>query len=139
METSRGYPSEIRGPEIRKWWRKKAERSHGDLVDNKVTREDWKKTPMRVWVNDEVYGGRAVIVATGADARWLGLPSEERLKGHGVSACATCDGFFAKGFDVASVGGGDTAMEESLYLAKLCKSVTIIHRPDAFRASEIMK
>ena len=139
VENYPGFPNGILGPELMELWRKQAERFHADFVDDNVTRVDLKHNPMKVWVNDDVYEGRAVIVATGADAKWLGLPSEERLKGHGVSACATCDGFFAKGFDVASVGGGDTAMEESLYLAKLCKSVTIIHRRDAFRASKIMQ
>jgi len=139
VENYPGFPNGILGPELMELWRKQAERFHADFVDDNVTRVDLKHNPMKVWVNDDVYEGRAVIVATGADAKWLGLPSEERLKGHGVSACATCDGFFAKGFDVASVGGGDTAMEESLYLAKLSKSVTIIHRRDAFRASKIMQ
>ncbi|TLZ59173.1 MAG: thioredoxin-disulfide reductase, partial [Methanobacteriota archaeon] len=108
-------------------------------VDDNATKVDLKHNPLKVWVNDDLYETRTVVVATGADAKWLGLPSEERLKGKGVSACAVCDGFFFKGLDVASVGGGDTAMEDSLYLAKLCKSVTLIHRRNAFRASKIMQ
>jgi thioredoxin reductase (NADPH) len=108
-------------------------------VDDKVTRVDFSTRPFKVWVTDAVYEGKTVIIATGANAKYLGLPNEERLKGHGVSACSTCDGFFHKGFDVVVVGGGDTAMEESLFLSKLCKTVTIVHRRDAFRASRIMQ
>ena len=139
VENYPGFPNGILGPELMELWRKQAERFHAEFVDDNATKVDLKHNPLKVWVNDDLYETRTVVVATGADAKWLGLPSEERLKGKGVSACAVCDGFFFKGLDVASVGGGDTAMEDSLYLAKLCKSVMLIHRRDAFRASKIMQ
>ena len=139
VENYPGFPNGILGPELMELWRKQAERFHAEFVDDNATKVDLKHNPLKVWVNDDLYETRTVVVATGADAKWLGLPSEERLKGKGVSACAVCDGFFFKGLDVASVGGGDTAMEDSLYLAKLCKSVTLIHRRNAFRASKIMQ
>jgi len=139
VENYPGFPNGILGPELMELWRKQAERFHAEFVDDNATKVDLKHNPLKVWVNDDLYETRTVVVATGADAKWLGLPSEERLKGKGVSACAVCDGFFFKGLDVASVGGGDTAMEDSLYLAKLCKSVMLIHRRNAFRASKIMQ
>ena len=139
VENYPGFPNGILGPELMELWRKQAERFHADFVDDNVTKVDLTHNPMRVWVNDDLYESRAAILATGANAKWLGLPSEDRLKGHGVSACATCDAMFFKGLDVAAVGGGDTAMEESLYLAKICKSVALIHRRNAFRASHIMQ
>ena len=139
VENYPGFPNGILGPELMELWRKQAERFHAEFVDDNATKVDLKHNPLKVWVNDDLSETRTVVVATGADAKWLGLPSEERLKGKGVSACAVCDGFFFKGLDVASVGGGDTAMEDSLYLAKLCKSVTLIHRRNAFRASKIMQ
>ena len=139
VENYPGFPNGILGPELMELWRKQAERFHAEFVDDNATKVDLEHNPLKVWVNDDLYETRTVVVATGADAKWLGLPSEERLKGKGVSACAVCDGFFFKGLDVASVGGGDTAMEDSLYLAKLCKSVTLIHRRNAFRASKIMQ
>src|SRR5438093_2547030 len=139
VENYPGFPNGILGPELMELWRKQAERFHAEFVDDNATKVDLKHNPLKGWVNGGLYETRTVVVATGADAKWLGLPSEERLKGKGVSACAVCDGFVFKGLDVASVGGGDTAMEDSLYLAKLCKSVTLIHRRNAFRASKIMQ
>ncbi len=139
VENYPGFPSGILGPELMELWRKQAERFHAEFVDDNATRVDLTHNPMKVWVNENEYEGRTVIVATGANAKWLGLPSEERLKGKGVSACSTCDGFFFKGLDVVVVGGGDTAMEESLYLSKLCRSVAIVHRRNEFRASKIMQ
>jgi len=139
VENYPGFPEGIMGPELMEKWRKQAERFKADFVDDNVSRVDFSKRPFRIWVTDTVYEGKTVIVATGANAKYLGLPNEERLKGRGVSACATCDGFFFKSLDVVVVGGGDTAMEESLYLSKLCKTVTIVHRRDAFRASKIMQ
>ena len=139
VENYPGFPNGILGPELMELWRKQAERFHAEFVDDDATKVDLTQDPKRVWVGDDAYEGRTVIVATGANAKWLGLPSEERLKGHGVSACSTCDGFFMKGLDVVVVGGGDTAMEDSLYLSKLCKTVTMVHRRNAFRASKIMQ
>ena len=139
VENYPGFPNGVLGPELMDLWRKQAERFHTDFVDDNVTKVDFAQRPFKVWVNEDVHEGRTVIVATGAMARWLGIPSEERLKGRGVSACATCDGFFFKGLDVVVVGGGDTAMEEALYLSKLCKTVTVVHRRNEFRASKIMQ
>jgi len=139
VENYPGFPNGILGPELMELWRKQAERFHADFIDDNATRVDLKHNPLKVWVNDDLYESRTVIIASGANAKWLGLPNEDRLKGKGVSACAVCDAMFFKGRDVASVGGGDTAMEESLYLAKFCKSVTIIHRRNEFRASKIMQ
>jgi len=139
VENYPGFPKGILGPELMELWRKQAERFHADFVDDDATKADLTLSPMKVWVNENEYEGRTVVVATGANAKWLGLPSEERLKGKGVSACATCDGMFFRGLDIVVAGGGDTAMEEALYLSRLCKSVTIVHRRNAFRASKIMQ
>ena len=139
VENYPGFPHGILGPELIELWRKQAERFKAEFVDDNVTKVDFRSQPRTVWVGDTAYVGKTVIIATGANAKWLGLPGEERLKGRGVSACATCDGMFFKSLDVVVVGGGDTAMEESLFLAKMCRSVTIVHRRDAFRASKIMQ
>ncbi len=127
------------GPELMELWRKQAERFKADFVDDDVTKVDFRAQPLKVWTSDGVHEGKSMVIATGANAKYLGLPNEERLKGHGVSACATCDGFLFRGLEVVVVGGGDTAMEESLYLSKLCKTVTVVHRRNAFRASKIMQ
>src|SRR5947208_1193297 len=139
VENYPGFPSGVQGPGLMQFWRKQAERFKADFVDDNVSKVDFTKRPLIVWTSDETHEARSVIIATGANARYLGLPNEERLKGRGVSACATCDGFFFKSHDVVVVGGGDTAMEEALYLSKLCKTVTVVHRRDAFRASKIMQ
>jgi len=139
VENYPGFPQGILGPELMELWRKQAERFKAEFIDDNVTRVDFRSRPFKVWVMDQLCLGKTVILATGASAKYLGLPNEERLKGKGVSACSVCDGFFFKGLDVAVVGGGDTAMEDSLFLSKLCKSVTIVHRRDSFRASKIMQ
>jgi thioredoxin reductase (NADPH) len=139
VENYPGFPVGVQGPELMELWRKQAERFRAEFVDDNVTKVDFSRRPLRVWTSDGVFEGQTAIIATGANAKYLGLPNEERLKGRGVSACATCDGFFFKTLDVVVVGGGDTAMEESLYLSKLCRSVTVVHRRDTFRASKIMQ
>ena len=118
--------------------RRQAARFGTEFVSADVERVDLRSYPFKVWTDAQEYQAKTVIVATGASARWIGLPSEQALMNHGVSACATCDGYFFRGMDVGVVGGGDTAMEEALYLAGLCKSVTVIHRRDELRASKIM-
>jgi len=139
VENYPGFPVGIQGPELMELWRKQAERFKADFVDDDVTKVDFRARPLKVWTSDGVHEGRSIVIATGANAKYMGLPNEQRLKGRGVSACATCDGFFFKNLDVVVVGGGDTAMEESLYLSKLCKTVTVVHRRNAFRASKIMQ
>jgi thioredoxin reductase (NADPH) len=139
VENYPGFPKGVQGPELMELWRKQAERFQAAFVDDNVTKVDFTSHPLKIWTTDGMHEGRSVIVATGANAKYLGLPNEERLKGRGVSACSTCDGFFFKGQDVVVVGGGDTAMEESLYLSKICKTVTVVHRRNAFRASKIMQ
>ena len=118
---------------------KQAKKFGTEFIFGDITKIDLKKRPFTIYVGDKVHTSEAVIIATGATARYLGIPSEKEYKGKGVSACATCDGFFFKGKDVAIVGGGDTAMEEASYLANLCNKVYLIHRRDTFRASQAMQ
>ncbi len=135
-----GYPNGITGTEMMEELQKQAQRFGTDVRYGIVTEVDFSKRPFRVVADDgKTLIAETVIIATGASARWLGLESEEKYKGMGVSACATCDGFFFRGKDVAIVGGGDTAAEEATYLAKLCRTVHLIHRRTKLRASKAMQ
>jgi len=138
VENYPGYADGVMGPEMMAEFRRQAERFGTEFVTDNVTRVDFSERPFRVWVEDEEYRARSVIVATGASARWLGLDSEERLKGRGVSACATCDGAFFKDKHIVVVGGGDSAFEEAVFLTRFGFKVTLVHRRDEFRASQIM-
>ncbi|MBI35660.1 MAG: thioredoxin-disulfide reductase [Flavobacteriales bacterium] len=139
VENYPGYPEGIQGPEMMMEFKAQAERFGTDVRDGLATEAYLNETPKRVVIEDKAeITADSVIISTGASAKWLGLESEERLKSGGVSACAVCDGFFYRGQDVVVVGAGDSACEEAMYLAKLCKSVTMLVRRDEFRASKIM-
>ena len=138
VENYPGYADGVMGPEMMADFRRQAERFGAEFLTDDVTKVDFSQRPLRVSVGDDEYSARAVIVATGASARWLGLDSEDRLKGRGVSACATCDAAFFRDKDVYVVGGGDSAFEEALFLTKFASQVHLVHRRDEFRASRIM-
>jgi len=138
VENCPGYPDGVMGPEMMSDFRRQAERFGAEYVTDDVTRVDFSEQPLRVWVGNDEYAARSVIVATGASARWLGIESEEQHKGRGVSACATCDASFFREKDVYVVGGGDSAFEEALFLTKFASRVHLVHRRNDFRASRIM-
>lgn len=139
VENYPGFPHGILGPELMEKMREQAIRFGTEVVSENVTKVDFSKHPFQVWVGTQKHEAQTVIVATGASAQWIGIESERKLLGKGVSACATCDAFFFKNQHVAVVGGGDSAMEEATFLAKFASKVTVIHRRDTLRASKIMQ
>ena len=139
VENYPGFPDGIMGPELVMDMKRQAERFETEFVSGDVTSVDFSKPPFTINTGNVSYRAKTVIIATGASARWIGIESEVRLRGSGVSGCATCDGFFFKGKDVVVVGGGDTAVEEAIFLTKFADRVSIVHRRDQLRASKIMQ
>jgi thioredoxin reductase (NADPH) len=139
VENYPGFEEGILGPEMMEKFELQARRFGTEMITEDVTAVDFSKRPFTVTTESGEYKARSIIISTGAEAKWLGLPNEQRLRGRGVTACATCDGFFFKGKDVIVIGGGDTAMEEATFLTRYASHVTIIHRRDTFRASKIMQ
>jgi len=139
VENFPGFPESIIGPELMERLRKQAERFGPEILYDDAAEVNFKTRPFHVTVGKNMYSGKTVIISTGANAKWLGIPSETKLRGHGVSSCATCDGYFFKEKEVVVIGGGDTAMEEATFLANLTKKVTVVHRRDKLRASQIMQ
>ena len=139
VENYPGFVDGIKGPDLMENFRKQAKRFGAEIINENVTSVDFKKNPFQVSTAENNYNANTIIIATGADSKWLGLSSEQKLIGRGVSSCATCDGFFFKNKNIVVVGGGDSAMEESLFLTKFANKVTVIHRRAKLRASKIMQ
>lgn len=139
VENYPGFVDGIMGPELMQNFRGQAERFGAEFITEKVTRVDFSQRPFRVWIRDDEYQSESIIISTGAQSLMLGLDEENRLMGHGLSTCATCDGFFFRGQNIAVVGGGDSAIEEATFLTRFADKVTIIHRRDELRASKIMQ
>src|SRR5499427_691530 len=138
VENFPGFPEGIQGPELIDNMRKQAERFGAEFQPGHLVRADLSSRPFKLDFGGKTISTRTLIIASGASARWLGLPNEQALIGHGVSSCATCDGFFFSGKEIAVIGGGDSAMEEAIFLTRFATKVTLIHRRDQFRASKIM-
>ena len=139
VENYPGFTDGIQGPELMEVFRKQAERFGAEVVSDDVTQVDFSERPFKVWSGKDVQTARAVIISTGATYRHLGIPGEAEYAGHGVSYCATCDGFFFRDEDIVVVGGGDSAIEEAIFLTRFGRSVAIVHRRDELRASKIMQ
>ncbi len=139
VENFPGFPEGIQGPDLMQNMRKQAERFGAEFVDDDFTSADFSSKPFKVSVGDKTYEAKSIIIATGADTKWLGVPGEQEKIGRGVSSCAPCDAAFFRNKNVIVVGGGDSAMEEALVLTKFATSITMVHRKDTFRASEIMQ
>ena len=139
VENFPGFPEGIQGPDLMQNMRKQAERFGAEFVDDDFTSSDFSSKPFKVSVGEKTYEGKSVIIATGADTKWLGVPGEQEKIGRGISSCAPCDGAFFRNKNVIVVGGGDSAMEEASVLTKFATSVTLVHRKDSFKASEIMQ
>jgi thioredoxin reductase (NADPH) len=139
VENFPGFPESILGPELMEQMRKQAERFDPEILYDDASKVNFRSKPFEVTVGKRSFQGKTVVISTGANAKWLGIPSEAKFRGHGVSSCATCDGYFFKEKDVVVVGGGDTALEEATFLSNITKKVTVVHRRDRLRASQIMQ
>ncbi|WP_455369523.1 thioredoxin-disulfide reductase [[Eubacterium] cellulosolvens] len=139
VENYPGFPEPIMGPELMSLFRKQVERLGAEFISGEATAVDFSKKPLKIIIDKTRYEADAVIIATGASARWLGIESEQRLRGKGISYCATCDGYFFRNKDVMVVGGGDTAIEDAIFLSNMARSVTVVHRRDELRAIKIIQ